>query len=55
MGSLSNLILGGVLVVGAGLGILWVTLNDATIVGVADDTTVPVLLEIFGSGWEMIK
>ena len=51
----TNLILGGVLVVGAGLGILWVTLNDATIVGVADDTTVPVLLEIFGSGWEMIK
>ena len=48
-------VIGGGIIVGSVLGLIWVAGNDATLVGIADDAVaIPPLLGAIQQGWSMI-
>ena len=51
--SFTDYIFGGAIIVGAGIGILFIAADDVTGIGTIDDVAIPVLFDVFSKGVQM--
>ncbi len=51
---INNYILGASMIVGSGVGIVLLTVDDATVIGIMDDAAIPVLCGVLVEGVQMI-